>query len=347
MLKNDRMRTSRYGLTLDEFRFNEQRDFKEASGELSNLLRDIAFATKLINAEVSKAGLMDIFGETGAINIQGEHVKQLDIFANEQIIGVLKRGISCAGVVSEELDNFVVFEDEMSSKCNYVVAIDPLDGSSNIDNGISIGTIFGIYARKTVLGKPTTEEDFRLEGKNMVAAGYVLYGSSTIFVYATTRKVNGFTLDPSVGEFFLSHPDIRCPEYGKILSVNYTNFYNYKPSVQQFLHNCQLKNKEVEGAIVHRHVASMVADLHRNLLKGGILINPCTKQYPDGKLRLGYECNPYAFIFEVAGGKAIDGEQRILDIPFKNIHQRTPLIIGSKMLVDEFEALHRKIVANN
>jgi len=328
-------------LTLDEFRFNEQRDFPEATGEFSNLLRDLAFAAKLINAEVTKAGLMDIVGDTGDVNIQGEKVKKLDVFANDTLTGVLRRGISCAGVVSEEEEHFIAFDDEMSCRSKYLVAFDPLDGSSNIDNGISIGTIFGVYLRKTAPGIPVTEEDFHLEGKNMVAAGYVLYGSSTIFVYATNRKVNAFTLDPSVGEFFLSHPDIKVPEDGNILSVNYTNFYNYAPEIQRFLANCQLKNKEDEGAIVQRHVASMVADLHRNLIKGGILLNPGTTKFPDGKLRLAYECNPWAFIFEVAGGRAIDGKQRILDIPFKDIHQRTPLIIGSKALVDELEELSR------
>lgn len=328
-------------LTLDEFRFNEQRDFPAATGEFSNLLRDLAYAAKLINAEIMKAGLMDVTGETGAVNIQGEKVKKLDVFANETLKRVLKRGISCAGVVSEEEEHFIAFEDELSCGSKYIVAFDPLDGSSNIDNGISIGTIFGVYLRKTEPGQPVTAEDFQLEGKNMVAAGYVLYGSSTIFVYATIRKVNGFTLDPAIGEFYLSHPDIRCPEDGSILSVNYTNFYNYSPAIQQFLSDCQVKNRENEGAIVQRHVASMVADLHRNLIKGGILINPGTTRFPEGKLRLGYECNPWAFIFEVAGGKAIDGRQRILDIPFRNIHQRTPLIIGSKKLVDELELLHR------
>lgn len=329
-------------LTLDEFRFNEQRDFPAATGEFSSLLRDLAYAAKLINAEIMKAGLMDVTGDTGTINIQGEKVKKLDVFANETLKRVLKRGISCCGIVSEEEEHFIAFEDELSSCSKYIVAFDPLDGSSNIDNGISIGTIFGVYLRKTPAGQPATEEDFRLEGKDMVAAGYVLYGSSTIFVYATIRKVNGFTLDPAIGEFYLSHPDIRCPEEGSILSVNYTNFYNYSPAIQQFLYNCQLLNKENEGAIVQRHVASMVADLHRNLIKGGILLNPGTTKFPEGKLRLGYECNPWAFIFEVAGGKAIDGKKRILDIPFRDIHQRTPLIIGSRKLVNELEALHRQ-----
>lgn len=339
------MKKQKNVLTLDEFRFNEQRGFPEATGEFSSLLRDIAYAAKLINAEVSKAGLMDIVDETGEVNVQGEKVKKLDVFANETLKRVLRRGISCAGVVSEEEPGFIAFDDEMSCKSKYLVAFDPLDGSSNIDNGISIGTIFGVYLRKTADGKPATEVDFELEGKNMVAAGYVLYGSSTIFVYATNRKVNGFTLDPSVGEFYLSHPDIQVPDNGNILSVNYANFFNYSPGIQAYLQYCQEQNSGNEGAIVQRHVASMVADLHRNLLKGGILINPASVKYPKGKLRLAYECNPWAFIFEVAGGSAIDGKNRILDIPFVDIHQRTPLIIGSKKLVKQVSDLIRQVEA--
>lgn len=331
------MSSYRNALTLDEFRFVEQRDFPAAIGEFSRLLRDIAFAAKLINAEVNKAGLVDILGDTGTINVQGEQVKKLDIFANDQLIRVLRKGISCAGIVSEEMENVVVFEDEMSRKSKYIVAFDPLDGSSNIDNGISIGTIFGIYRRNSQPGDPVTEADFRLEGKNMVAAGYVLYGSSTIFVYATKRSVNGFTLDPSIGEFYLSHPNIKCPENGNIYSVNYLNYFHYSPGLQKFLSDCQLKNKEKEGLYTQRHVASMVADLHRNLIKGGLFINPDSTLYPDGKLRLLYECNPWAFIYEVAGGNATDGKRRILDIEFRDIHQRTPLYIGSKIMVEELE----------
>ena len=324
-------------LTLDEFRFSEQRNFPQATGELSNLLRDLAFAAKLINSEVNKAGLVDILGDTGTINVQGEEVKKLDLFANKTLISCLKRGISCAGIVSEELEDMVIFDDEKSCQSKYIVAFDPLDGSSNIDNCISIGTIFGIYVRNSEAGKKCPADDFILEGKNMVAAGYVIYGSSTIFVYATSRSVNGFTLDPSVGEFFHSHPNIRCPEEGRICSVNFSNSLNYSSGVQQYLHHIQLKNKEEEGYYTQRHVASMVADLHRNLIKGGIFLNPASTKYPNGKLRLTYECMPWSFIYEVAGGKAIDGRQRILDIPFGDLHQRTPLFIGSRSMINELE----------
>ena len=324
-------------LTLDEFRFSEQRNFPQATGELSTLLRDISFAAKLINAEVNKAGLADLLGDAGIINIQGEEVKKLDIFANDTLINCLKRGISCAGVVSEELDDVIIFDDEKSSQSKYIVAFDPLDGSSNIDNCISIGTIFGIYLRSSEAGKKCTPEDFIFQGKSMVAAGYVIYGSSTIFVYATTRTVNGFTLDPTVGEFFLSHPNIRCPEMGRICSVNFSNYLNYSPGIRKYLDHIQQKNKEEEGYYTQRHVASMVADLHRNLIKGGIFLNPASPKYKKGKLRLVYECMPWAFIYEIAGGKATDGTQRILDIPFSDLHQRTPLFIGSSTMITELE----------
>lgn len=324
-------------LTLDEFRFSEQRNFPQATGELSNLLRDLAFAAKLINVEVNKAGLVDILGDTGGINIQGEQVKKLDLFANDTLISCLKRGISCAAAVSEELDDIIIFDDKKSCESKYIVAFDPLDGSSNIDNCISIGTIFGVYLRKSEAGQKCTAEDFLFEGKNMVAAGYVIYGSSTIFVYATTRSVNGFTLDTSVGEFFLSHPKIRCPEEGNICSVNFSNYLNYEPGVQKYLDHIQQKNKEEEGYYTQRHVASMVADLHRNLIKGGIFLNPASPKFAKGKLRLVYECMPWAFVYEVAGGKAIDGANRILDVAFTGLHQRTPLFIGSSAMIRTLE----------
>ncbi|MDO9373487.1 MAG: class 1 fructose-bisphosphatase [Bacteroidota bacterium] len=332
------MSNPRNVLTLDEFRVSEIRSVPNATGELSNLLRDIALAAKHINLEVNKAGLVDILGDTGTINIQGEQVKKLDLYANDQMVAVLKRGISCAGIVSEELEDVIIFDDEMSCKSKYIVAVDPLDGSSNIDNCISIGTIFGIYLRKTKPGQPCTEEDFRLEGRNMVSAGYVIYGSSTMFVFATTRSVNGFTLDPSIGEFYLSHPNIQCPAKGSIYSINQGNYYHYAPEIQHYLDHILRKNQEKESTYTQRHVASMVADLHRNLIKGGIFLNPATNAFPKGKLRLSYECNPWAFIFEVAGGAATNGEQRILDIPFKDLHQRTPLFIGSKGMMEELQS---------
>lgn len=332
------MDTGKNVLTLDEFRATEIRNFPTATIELSNLLRDIGLAAKIINGEVNKAGLVDILGETGSVNVQGEEVKKLDMFANHQMIRGLKRGYSCAGLISEELDEVIAFDDRMSLQSRYVVAFDPLDGSSNIDNCISIGTIFGVYLRNTAAGLPCTEQDFKLKGSNMVAAGYVIYGSSTVLVFATTRSVNGFTLDP-IGEFYLSHPDIKCPVNGNIYSVNQSNALNYSTGIQQYLRSFQVKNKQKEGSVTLRHVGSMVADLHRNLLKGGIFLNPASPAYPQGKLRLLYECNPWAFIYEVAGGRAIAGNgERVLEVGFTGIHQRTPLFIGSSAMVDELES---------
>jgi fructose-1,6-bisphosphatase I len=227
--------------TLDEFTLQQLRDFPLATGELSSLLRDIGLAAKRINVEVNKAGLVDILGDYGTTNVQGEEVKKLDIFANNQMMGVLQHGISCAGIGSEEMDDIVVFDDEISNKSKYVCLFDPLDGSSNIDVNVSIGTIFSVFRRVTELGKPATEADFLQAGVNQVAAGYVIYGSSTMLVYATRRGVNGFTLDQSIGEFTLSHPDIKCPPAGKMYSVNHGNFLQYDEKVKQYITACQKK----------------------------------------------------------------------------------------------------------
>ncbi len=331
------MTINRRILTLDEFTIQQLRQFPSATGELSSLLRDIGLAAKRINVEVNKAGLVDILGDTGSINVQGEDVKKLDIYANNQFMGVLKHGISCAGVGSEELDDLVVFDDEVSNNSKYVVLFDPLDGSSNIDVNISIGTIFGVYRRVSELGKPCTEEDFLQPGVRQVAAGYVVYGSSTMLVYATRRGVNGFTLDPAIGEFCLSHPDIKCPPSGKLYSVNHGNFFQYEEGLRNYINACQRKDKTNGGPYSQRYVGSMVADVHRNLIKGGIFLYPGTIDKPGGKLRLMYECNPFAFMLEVAGGKATDGKQRILDIQPTELHQRTPLFIGSKNMMEELE----------
>ncbi|MBN8837849.1 MAG: class 1 fructose-bisphosphatase [Sphingobacteriia bacterium] len=324
-------------LTLDEFTIQQLRQFPQATGELSSLLRDIGLASKRINVEVNKAGLVDILGDAGTVNVQGEDVKKLDVYANNQFMGVLKHGISCAGIGSEELDEVVVFDDEVSNNSKYVVMFDPLDGSGNIDVNISIGTIFGIYRRVSPIGTPCTKEDFLQPGNRQVAAGYVVYGSSTMLVYATRRGVNGFTLDPAIGEFCLSHPDIKCPSSGKIYSVNHGNFFSYEKNVQQYITACQKKDKTNGGPYTQRYIGSMVADVHRNLLKGGIFMYPGTIDKPKGKLRLMYECNPFAFIIEVAGGTATNGTQRILDIQPTELHQRTPMFIGSKEMMLELE----------
>src|SRR5687767_13903838 len=240
-------------LTLDEFTIQQLRNFPQATGELSSLLRDIGLAAKRVNVEVNKAGLVDILGDAGTVNVQGEDVKKLDIFANNQFIGVLKHGISCAGLGSEELDDIVVFDDEISNNSKYVVTIDPLDGSTNIDVNVSIGTIFGVYRRVTKKGTPCTLDDFLQTGRHLVAAGYIVYGSSTMLVYATRRGVNGFTLDPSIGEFSLSHPDIKCPDQGKIYSVNHGNFFQYEPGVKKYIDLCQKKTKANGGPYTQRY----------------------------------------------------------------------------------------------
>ncbi len=323
--------------TLDEFTIQQMRDFPNATGELSGLLRDIGLAAKRVHVEVNKAGLVDILGDAGTMNVQGEEVKKLDVFANNQFMGVLQHGISCAGIGSEELDDIVVFDDEISNQSKYVCLFDPLDGSSNIDVNVSIGTIFSVFRRVSELGKPATKEDFLQKGINQVAAGYVIYGSSTMLVYATRRGVNGFTLDQSIGEFTLSHPDIKCPHKGKIYSINHGNFFQYNEQVQRYVDSCQKKNKDNGGPYTQRYIGSMVADVHRNLIKGGIFMYPGTKDKPNGKLRLLYECNPFAFIVEVAGGLATDGKQRILEIQPTEIHQRVPFFVGSKLMMEEFE----------
>ncbi len=324
--------------TLDEFTIQQMRDFPQATGELSGLLRDMGLAAKRVHVEVNKAGLVDILGDAGTMNVQGEEVKKLDVFANNQFMGVLQHGISCAGIGSEELDEIVVFDDEISNQSKYVCLFDPLDGSSNIDVNVSIGTIFSVYRRVSEIGKPATQADFLQPGNKQVAAGYMVYGSSTMMVYATRRGVNGFTLDQSIGEFTLSNPDIKCPEKGKIYSVNHGNFFQYEEPVRKYINACQNKDKSTGGPYTQRYIGSMVADVHRNLIKGGIFMYPGTTDKPKGKLRLLYECNPFAFIIEKAGGKATDGKQRILDIQPTEVHQRTPLFIGSKLMMEELES---------
>jgi fructose-1,6-bisphosphatase I len=331
------MIVNRRVLTLDEFTIQQLRHIPNATGELSTLLRDIGLAAKRVNVEVNKAGLVDILGDAGSVNVQGEDVKKLDVFANDQFMGVLQHGISCAGIASEELDEYVAFDDAVSKNSKYVCLFDPLDGSGNIDVNVSIGTIFGVYRRVTKRGEIASKEDFLQKGTQQVAAGYIVYGSSTMFVYATRRGVNGFTLDPSIGEFTMSHPDIICPPSGKIYSVNHGNFFQYEEGVKKYIDVCQKKNKTNGGPYTQRYIGSMVADVHRNLIKGGIFMYPGTVDKPAGKLRLLYECNPFAFIVEVAGGKATDGKQRILDIQPTALHQRTPMFIGSSEMMAELE----------
>jgi fructose-1,6-bisphosphatase I len=327
-------------ITLGQFIIERQADFRYAKGELSHLLRDIGIAAKVVNRAVNKAGLVDILGEHGTTNIQGESVKKLDIYANEQFIAALGSGGETCAIASEENDDLVPITTKVSKNANYLVCVDPLDGSSNIDVNVSVGTIFSIYRRTNSL-KPPSEADFLQPGVEQVAAGYVIYGSSTMIVYTTRRGVNGFTLDPSIGEFCLSHPDMKCPATGTMYSINEGNYARFPEGVKQYLKYCQVDDDATSRPYSSRYIGSLVADFHRNLLKGGIFIYPSTAKSPHGKLRLLYECNPLALVIEEAGGTASDGHQRILELTPTSLHQRTPLFIGSVGMVAKAEEFMR------
>ncbi|MEY4594943.1 MAG: hypothetical protein RIQ47_1353 [Bacteroidota bacterium] len=327
--------------TLGQFIIERQTDFPYAKGELSRLLRDIGIAAKIVNREVNKAGLVDILGEFGTMNVQGEAVKKLDVYANEQFISALSAGGETCAVASEENEGLIHIDSLVSKDAKYVVCVDPLDGSSNIDVNVSIGTIFSIYRRMTFNGQ-AEEKDYLQLGKEQVAAGYIIYGSSTMLVYTTGKGVNGFTLDPSIGEFCLSHPDMKCPETGKIYSINEGNYVHFPDGVKQYIKYCQAIDPPTNRPYSSRYIGSLVADFHRNLLKGGVFIYPSTHNSPKGKLRLLYECNPLAFLIEQAGGKASDGFRRILDIHPSSLHQRTPLFIGSASMVSMAEEFMAK-----
>jgi len=327
--------------TLGQFIIERQKDFPYAKGELSRLLRDIGIAAKIINREVNKAGLLDVFGYNGNTNIQGEDQKKLDVFANEQLIEALSSGDECCVIASEENDTFLAITDNLSKDPQYVVLFDPLDGSSNIEYNVSIGTIFSIYRRTSESG-PGTLQDCLQQGKNQIAAGYIVYGSSTMLVYTTGHGVNGFTYDPSIGEFCLSHPDIKTPEDGSIYSVNEGNYQKFPKGIKEYLKYSQETDKHTNRPYTSRYIGSMVSDFHRNLLAGGVFLYPSYKNNPNGKLRLNYECNPLAFIIEQAGGLASSGKERILDIKPKELHQRTPVVIGSRNMVLKVEEFVRK-----
>lgn len=318
--------------TLGQFIIEKQSQFPYAKGELSRLLRDIGIAAKMVNREINKAGLADILGDTGIVNVQQELVKKLDVFANEQFISALKYGGECCLIVSEENEEMIPFYADVSPNAKYVVAIDPLDGSSNIDVNVSVGTIFSIYRRL-----PDTVnagmDDILQPGSKQVAAGYIIYGSSTMMVYTTGHGVNGFTLDPSIGEFCLSHPDLKIPAEGNIYSVNEGNYVHFPEGVKRYLQYCKQDDPQTDRPYISRYIGSLVADFHRNLIRGGIFIYPGTFSHPDGKLRLIYECNPIAFIAEQAGGMATNGKDRILDIHPQSFHQRSALFTGSTAMV--------------
>lgn len=322
--------------TLGEFIIDKQEDFKYTTGELSRLLSSIRLASKIVNREVNKAGIADIIGRAGNTNVQGEEQQKLDVLANEIFITALSNREVVCGIASEENDNFIEIKSgENGYLSKYVVLIDPLDGSSNIDVNVSVGTIFSIYRRVTEPGTPVKLEDFLQKGENQVAAGYIVYGSSTMIVYTTGHGVNGFTLDPSLGTYYLSHPNIKFPKTGKIYSINEGNYIKFPQGVKNYIKYCQ--EEENDRPYTSRYIGSLVSDFHRNMIKGGIYIYPSTSQSPKGKLRLLYECNPIAFIAEQAGGKASDGFNRILEIEPKELHQRVPFFCGSIEMVEKAE----------
>lgn len=323
--------------TLTEFITDQQALNPGAKGDLSRLLNDIAIASKIVNREINKAGLVDILGEVGQENVQGESVKKLDVYANDQFIAAFKSGGECAAVASEENKDIVILDGPNSQNGKYLVSMDPLDGSSNIDVNISVGTIFSVLQRKDT-SKTVKKEEFFVAGKEQVAAGYVIYGSSTMLVYTTGNGVNGFTLDPSIGEFCLSHPNMQTPTTGEIYSVNEANLNTMSKGVKKYVSFCQQLDKNEQRTHTARFMGSLVADFHRNLIKGGIYIYPKTTAAPLGRLRLLYECAPLAWIAEESGGKATDGTQRILDIVPTDLHQRTPYFIGSTQMVEKAES---------
>lgn len=324
--------------TLIEFINERQAEFPFASGELSRLLHDIGIAAKIVNREINKAGLGNILGYAGEQNIQGEAQKKLDVFANDHFKAALKAGGQCAAIASEEDEGVIIFDSEMANRAKYVVAIDPLDGSSNIEVNVSIGTIFSIYRRISEQG-PARIEDLLQPGSRQVAAGYIIYGSSTMLVYTTGSGVHAFTLDPSVGLFLLSHPNMRIPEEGQIYSINEANYIYFPEGVKKYLKFAQADDPTTQRPYTTRYIGSLVADFHRNMIRGGIYIYPGTTKNPAGKLRLLYECNPVAFLAEQAGGKASDGFRRILDIKPQQLHQRCPLFVGSRSMVEEAESM--------
>ena len=323
--------------TLGEFIVAKQHDFPHASGELSSLIGSIKLAAKIVNREINKAGLVDITGASGDENIQGEQQQKLDIYANDKFKAALENRDQVCGVASEEEDAAVAFNKELNKNAKYVVLMDPLDGSSNIDVNVSVGTIFSIYRRISPIGSPATEEDFLQPGNKQVAAGYIIYGSSTMLVYTTGNGVHGFTYDPSLGVFCLSHEDMKIPQDGNIYSINEGNYIRFPEGVKQYLKYCQEIKPAENRPYTSRYIGSLVADFHRNLLKGGIYLYPSTQAYPNGKLRLLYECNPMAMLIEEAGGKATSGEERILDITPTELHQRVPFFVGSINMVDKVQ----------
>ena len=322
--------------TLGEYIIENQNAFQYSTGELSRIINSIRLAAKVVNYKVNKAGLVDIVGAAGEQNIQGEDQQKLDVFANDTFIKTLtNRNIVC-GIASEENDDFITVNSlDENNQNKYVVLMDPLDGSSNIDVNVSVGTIFSVFRRVTPVGTPVTSADFLQKGVHQVAAGYVIYGTSTMLVYTTGYGVNGFTLNPAIGTFYLSHPNMQFSKDGNIYSINEGNYIQFPQGVKEYLKYCQAE--EGDRPYTSRYIGSLVSDFHRNMIKGGIYIYPTSSKAPNGKLRLLYECNPMAFIAEQAGGKASDGYQRIMEIEPTELHQRVPFFCGSYNMVEKAE----------
>ncbi len=327
---------SSYDITsLNDFIIRQQKDFPYARGELSSLLHHIGTAAKMVNAKIRKAGLVEILGRAGAENPQGEDQQKLDRYADEVFIDALKASGECCGVASEENQNEVIFTEAFAARGKYIVCIDPLDGSSNIDYNVSVGSIFSIYRRVTERDAESGIVDFLQDGSSQVAAGYVIYGSSTMLVYTTGNGVNGFTLDPTIGEFCLSHPNMKTPSKGRIYSVNEGNYIKFPDGVKRYIKYCQENDPATGRPYISRYIGSLVSDVHRNILTGGIFLYPPSIIYPAGKLRLVYECNPVSFIIEQAGGVATDGRNRILTLRPESLHQRSPFYCGSTEMISQ------------
>ena len=330
-------------ITLGEFIIQRQSDFPYATGQLSRLLSALRLAAKVVNSEINKAGLVDdIMGGLGQTNVQGEQQQKLDVYANDIFINRVMARREVCGIASEENEDIIQFESEEAKKGNYVILMDPLDGSSNIDCNVSVGTIFSIYRRVSPSGTMAVLEDFLQQGVEQVCAGYIVFGSSTMMVYSTGNGVNGFTYDPTVGVFFLSHPNMMFPEQGNIYSINEGHYRYFPQGVKKYIKYCQEEAPEDNRPYTSRYIGSLVADFHRNLIKGGIYMYPPTLKNPDGKLRLLYECNPLAFLAEQAGGKASNGYQSILELQPTELHQRSPFYVGSRKMVEQVEAFLRE-----
>ena len=327
-------------ITLGEFIIKKQDDFLYDKAELSRLFSAIKLASKVMNSQINKAGLVNgILGKVGTTNVQGEEQKKLDLYANEIFVRALKAREEVCGIASEEEEESIVFENETGLNGKYIVLIDPIDGSSNIETNVSIGTVFAIFRRISPVGTPATPEDFLQPGRNQVAAGYVIFGSSTMLVFSSGHGVHGFTYDPSIGVFYLSNPNMQIPKTGTIYSTNEGNYAYHSPGVQSYIDYCKSIDKNTKRPYTARYIGSMIADIHLTFLKGGIYLYPPSSKAPKGKLRLLYECNPMAFLIEQAGGKATDGQQAILDIVPTEIHQRTPFYAGSSEMVDTLEEI--------